>query len=131
MQKRLFLFMLLLVGTGVALAQDVTFETNVPSIAVKGKEFKVTYTLKNGEGSTPRFASKIKGIDIVSGPSVSQSSNISIIEGKKTTDSTVTYTFVLAADEVGTYSIPGACVSIDGKIYKSKPAIIKILANER
>lgn len=131
MQKRLLLVILILINTGVILAQDVTFKTNVPSAVVKGEQFRLTYVLRNANGSDARFPTEIKGIDILYGPSVSQSYSSQVINGKSTSESSESYTFVLMANEEGTYTIPGATIKVNGKTHSSAPVTVKVLPPDK
>lgn len=131
MQKRLLLFILILINTGAIFAQDVTFKTNVPSAVVKGEQFRLTYLLRNASGSDARFPTEIKGIDILYGPSVSQSFSSQNINGKSTSESSESYTFVLMANEEGTYTIPGATIKANGKTYSSTSVTVKVLPPDK
>jgi len=131
MQKRLLLIILILINAGSLLAQDVTFRTNVPSAVVKGEQFRLTYILKNATGSDSRFPTEIKGIDILYGPSVSQSYSSQTINGKSMSESSESYTFVLMANEEGTYTIPGATIKAGGKTYSSTSATVRVLPPDK
>jgi len=126
MRKQLLLFILLL-NIGSALAQDVSFKASAPAAVVKGEQFRLTYTLQNCQGSTPQFPTEIKGLDILFGPSMSQSHSTHIINGKSTTSSSESYTFVLMGSTEGTFSIPSASIKCDGKTLTSNSLTVKVL----
>lgn len=131
MQKKLLLFILLLINTGLAFSQNVTFRTNVPNAVIKGEQFRLTYILSNAQGNSPSFPTEIRGIDILYGPTVSQSYSSQSINGQMTSSSSESYTFILMANEEGTYTIPGASIKADGKTYTSQPATVKVLPPDK
>lgn len=126
MRTYLLLF-ILFVNLGIIVAQEASFQASVPSAVVKGEQFRLTYTLKNGEGSDPRFPNEIKGVDILYGPSVSQSFRTQVINGKSTSESSESYTFVLIANKEGTYNVPSATIKVNGKTLTSNSISIKVL----
>lgn len=127
MCRKLLLFVLLLINLGLIIAQNVTFQVNVPSAVVKGEQFRLTYVLKNGQGSSPKFPSEINGIDILYGPSVSHSQRTQVINGKVSSESSESYVFVLMANKEGTFTIPSASIQVDGKTYNSGTAKVRVL----
>ena len=125
--RKLILLFILLINTGVILAQDISFQASAPNAVVKGEQFRLTYTLRNAQGSNSRFPSEIKGLDILYGPSVSRGTSVSSINGKTTSESSESYVFVMMGNTEGTYSIPAATITADGKTYTSNSLTVKVL----
>lgn len=112
-------------------ANDVKFVIDVPSTVVKGSRFHLTYILEGGEGSNLVVPEEIKGFKVLFGPGISQSSSISIINGKRTSSFSISYTYTVEAVEEGTFSMPVASVVVDGRNYKSNTAQIKVIPQDK
>lgn len=130
MKKYWFLFILLLTSISIS-ADDITFVINAPANAVKGAQFQLQYILKGGEGSSIQIPDEIKGFDILYGPSVSQMYSSSNYNGKVTSESNITYTYLLLAKDEGTFTLPAATVKVNGKNYKSNTKQMKILPPDK
>ena len=111
--------------------QDVRFVIDAANEVGKGERFHLDYILENGKGSDLEVPSEIKGFDVQYGPAISQSSSISIVNGKRSSKSSITYTYTLMAKEEGTFTLPEAIVKVDGKTYKSGTASIKVMPPDK
>ena len=78
-----------------------------------GRRFEVRYEV-NDRASDFRGPS-FKGLSVLSGPMTSQSTSMSIINGKTSRSSTFGFTYILQADVEGTFNIGGASCTVDGK----------------
>lgn len=131
MKKYCVLFILLLISISKISADDVTFVVSVPSSTVKGAQVQLQYVLKGGEGRDLQVPDEIKGFDVLYGPSVSQMYSSSNINGKVTSESNITYTYLLLAKEEGTFTLPAASVKVGGRNYKSTTAQIRVLPPDK
>src|SRR5690554_905773 len=114
---RIFLLLFFL-QSNHSFAQDVVFKASAPQGVVKGEQFRLTYTL-NKEGKDLRLPSQMDGFDILFGPSVSSSYSTQIINGKSTSQSSFSYTYILVAPNEGTFTIGPADIKVDGSNYRS------------
>ncbi|MDR1810942.1 MAG: BatD family protein [Prevotella sp.] len=130
MRKYLLLLALYIIAFPAS-AQEITFKASAPAAVVKGEQFRLVFTLRNGEGSNAHFPSEIKGFDILYGPAFMQSSYSSSVNGKMTTESSEVYTFTLLANEEGTFSVPSATIKADGKTYTSNTLTINVLPPDK
>ena len=127
--KAAFLFLaLLLTGTAVLQAQ-VTFRASAPNGVVKGEQFRLSYTL-NQEGKDLRLPD-LKGFEVLFGPSTSRSFSQQTVNGKTTSESSVTYTYILVAPEEGTFTVNPASITVDGSNYRSNSLTIKVLPPDK
>ncbi len=131
MKKYWFLLVLLLISISNVSADDITFVISAPANTVKGAQFQLQYVLRGGEGQNIEVPDNIKGFDVLFGPSVSQMYSSSNINGKVTSESNITYTYLLMAKEEGTFSLPAATVKVNGRSYKSNTAQIKVLPPDK
>lgn len=109
-------------------AADVTFSGSAPSNVTVGDRFKLTYTLQNADSRDIRLAS-IDGFDNLMGPSISQSSSTSIINGQISQSSSITFTYILKAQKAGDFTIQGATIIVDGKKMTSNALSIHVSEN--
>lgn len=128
LQSKNILIVSLVVFAFTAQAQ-VTFRASAPATVVKGQQFRLTYTL-NKEGKDLRLPSNMNGFEILFGPSVSTSYSQQTVNGKTTSESSVSYTYILVADKEGSYTIGPASVKVDGATYTSNSVQIKVISEE-
>ena len=114
------LFILLFVGN--TFAESLEFTVQAPNAVVQGDQFRLSYTINTQKVKDFRVGS-ITDFDVLMGPS--RSSQLSIINGTKT--SSITYTYILRAGKEGTYTIPPATIVAEGKSMESKSVTVKVL----
>ena len=124
-QMKRFGFILLLFITGIAYGQEVKFEASAPSVVATGEQFRLSYTL-NQEGTNLKVPT-LEGFELLMGPSVSQSSSFSFVNGKSTQSKSYTYTYLLEGTKEGKFQIAPATVTVDGKQYQSNALTIEVV----
>ena len=125
--KRLLIVMTLLIATlASAMADEVTFTASAPSAVVMGETFRLQYTVNTHSAKGFRVGN-IEDFDILSGPNQSSSSSTSIINGVRTSSKTLTFTCILRPKREGTFTIPAATITADGKPMASKELTVKVL----
>ncbi len=126
MKKFIFVISLILsVFAFMANAQEVQFRASAKNVVRTGERFKIVYTL-NAEGTD----FKGPGLDdfrVLSGPNVSQSSGIQIINGKVSRSVEYTFSYILTATKDGIFTVPPARVNIDGKTFESNSLKIQVV----
>ena len=128
MSNRIILSLVaILICTANLTAQDVQFSAQSKAVVAVGETFTLIYTL-NAQGSNFR-GPNIQGIDMLSGPNTSTSSSIRMINGSTSMSITYTYTYLLQANHEGTYNIPAAAVTVNGKQVNSNTLSIKVIKN--
>lgn len=125
---RIILVAMLLLFPVAAVA--ASFTVSAPRQVIKGRQFQVTYTLENAEGSNIK-AADIPGAKLLFGPSESSSYSMSIINGKREQKSTVEYTYTYRAEKEGKYNIKGATINVGGKAISSQGFTIEILPPDK
>lgn len=125
----IFLLLLLLLTGATGLRAQVTFRASAPNGVVQGEQFRLSYTL-NQEGKDLRLPD-LKGFEVLFGPSTSRSFSQSTVNGKTTSESSVTYTYILVAPEVGTFTVEPASITVDGGNYRSNSLTIKVLPPDK
>lgn len=125
MKKILLLFLLYLV-TFNSWADRVEFKADAPDVVVQGDQFRLTYTVNSMNVNGFRIPA-IKGFDVLMGPSQSQQSYTQVINGKMSSSQQITYTYILMANNTGTFTIGGATIEVGGETYHSNGLRIKVL----
>ena len=112
--KRFISIVILTLFSAVTIYAQTQFTTDAPAQVIAGQRFRVVYTLTNGDGENiqvPEFT----GLDVLYGPARSQSSQISIINGKTSSTKEESYTYTVVASKEGKYTIPSATITSKGK----------------
>ena len=107
-------------------AEDVTFTADAPSAVVMGETFRLSYTVNTHSVKNFRIGN-IVDFDVLMGPNQSSSSSTSIVNGVRTSSKTITYTCILRPKQEGTFTIPAATITAEGKQLTSKELAVKVL----
>ena len=126
MKKLLLTFTLLVATFAYVKADEVTFTADAPNAVVMGETFRLSYTVNTHNAKSFRVGN-ITDFDILSGPNQSSSSSTSIINGVRTSTKTLTFTCILRPKKEGTYTIPAATITAEGKPMTSKALTVKVL----
>jgi hypothetical protein len=125
--KKLLITLALILSIVAETVAQTSFQVVPPRNVIAGNVFYVTYRLTNGNGSGLN-APAISGCKLLSPrPGVSTMQSVQIINGNQTSSTTEDYTYTYRAEKEGTYTIPAASITSDGKTYQSKQATFKIL----
>ena len=130
MRKIVFLLFLLTATFQTWAADKVVLKADAPDVVVTGDQFRLTFTVNTHNVKDFR-ASSAKGFDVLMGPSRQQSSSTQIINGKVSSSKSITYTYILMANEPGTYTIPAASVEVDHEKIFSNSLTIKVLPPDK
>lgn len=122
MKKTIYIFIFGLIAN-ILLAQEPEFNASVDKNPIHvGEHITVTFAI-NGEGSNfkgPTF----KGFTVLSGPMQSQS--VQIINQKMSRS--LSFSYIITADKIGTYTIDPATISSGSSTLKSNPIKVQVLA---
>ncbi len=112
-------------STVIATAQTLT--ARAPGQVAVGQQFRLTYTVNSQDvsgfhvGQIPTDA-----FEVLMGPSTSTQSSFSMVNGKTTQSSSITYTYILSALKNGTFTIPSAYIMVGGAQVKSNALKIEV-----
>ncbi len=123
--RRLLTFCSLLWLPLLVVAQ-VTVRVQAPSEVIQGDRFRVSYVVNTSDVDDFHIDG-FEGLVELYGPSRSQSSSFSMVNGKTTSSSSVTFTYTVTTDKAGTFHIPAATVTSNGKTVKSGAPKITVL----
>ena len=120
--KKTLTIVFLLLSIGAVWAQQMTVQA--PKSVYEGDNFTVRFVVDaraNGfQGPT------FKGFSLRSGPNSSSSSSFSFVNGQMTSSVQTVFSYTLAADMVGTFTIDPATCTVDGKKISSQSFTIKV-----
>lgn len=130
MKKIAFVWSLMMLISFHALGDNVNFTADAPETVAVGDQFRLSYTVTTQDVKDFR-APSIKGFEVLMGPSRSQQSSVQIINGKTSSTSSITFTYILLANTEGSYTIPGATILADGNKKISNSVQIKVLPADK
>ena len=106
-------------------SQSVSFTAESERAVSVGDRFRLTFTV-NAEGSGFR-AAPLPDFNVLSGPNTSQSTSMSIINGKMSQSMAISYTYILEAVREGKFTVNPAQITVGGKVYKSNALTIQVV----
>ena len=130
MRKIFFLLLMMTAIWQAGAAEQVRLTADAPDVVVSGDQFRLVFTV-NSQDIKDFRAPSISGFDVLMGPTSSRQSSIQIISGKRTFNSSTTFTYILMAGKEGTYTVPAASVEVDGKKIFSNSLQIKVLPPDK
>jgi len=132
MKKLFFLIIIFCLGSNKILAQDITFRASSEKTVVVNQQFRVSYTLSTiGQEGKNLQLGDIKNFDVLYGPVLSQSSSTSFINGKVSSSSSSSFTYVFMAKSEGTFTIPPATIVVGNSTYKSNELTVNVLPADK
>ena len=126
MMKRLHTIFVLLFLALSSVFSQVTLKIQAPSQAEVGQRIRISY-IANTQDIDDFQVEDFEGFNVLYGPSTSRSSNFSMVNGRTTQSSTVTFTYTVVPTKEGTLKVPAATIKVDGKGIKSGTASIEVL----
>ena len=108
-----------------------TLTASAPSHVSVGEQFRLTYTINTQNVSDFRAGNIPEELEVLIGPNRSTQSSYQMINGHTSSSSSVTYTYIVVATKNGSYTIPAAHATVDGKNIASNTLSIKVTGNAR
>ncbi|MBR1755564.1 MAG: protein BatD [Bacteroidaceae bacterium] len=113
-------------GGALAAEPAVTIRVQAPSEVIQGDRFRIAYVVNTSDVDDFKVDA-FEGLVELYGPSRSQSSSFSMVNGKTTSSSSVTFTYTVTTEKAGTFHVPAATVVSGGKAVKSASPQITVL----
>lgn len=126
MKKRLLILAFMLFSIS-GIAQELTVEA--PSVVTSSETFRIVFSA-NGKISDFNWPGT-NDFSIVYGPQKGSSSSVTIINGKRESKSSESYTYVLQPLKEGTFTLPAATATIDKKEYTSGAFNIEVVNDDQ
>ena len=109
-----------------------TLTVSAPAQVSAGENFRISYTVSTQD--VDDFRSGIHSNDvaeIIAGPYTSTQSSFQMTNGHTTSSSSITYTYTLYAHKNGTFNVPAATATVDGRQIQSKATKITVTGTAR
>jgi hypothetical protein len=123
--KKVIIVLLILLAAFTGKSQDITIQSDYPSVVEAGQQFNISWTVNagGGEWSAPAFTGFYK----ILGPQTSYSSSTQMINGKVTREITYSYTYFLQALNQGKFVLAPAKFTLKNKTYYSDSIRIEVV----
>ena len=126
MKRHKYILILFFSMLALATRAQVSVKLQAPRQVEVGRQFRVSYVVNTSDVDDLQVGD-FEGFRVLYGPSTSSSSSFSMVNGKTTSSSTVTYTYTVVATEEGKFTLPAASVVVKGKTVQSGTAEIEVL----
>ena len=103
-----------------------TLTANAPAQVAVGEQFRLTYTINTDDVEGFRAGSIPNEFEVLMGPSTSRQSSFQMVNGRTSSSTSITYTYILVATSNGSFTIPPARATINGKHVTSNVLKIKV-----
>ena len=125
MNKYIFLLQLIILA-GITKVNAQRFTVNVPSQVSVGENFRLVYSIDTENAKNFSIGDIPDALEIIIGPNTARQISYVMTNGHTTGSSSITYTYILCATKNGTYTIPPAHITANGKRLSSKSAKVKV-----
>lgn len=123
--KAIFILCLLWLTCALdALGQTLVAEA--PSQVSVGQQFRLTFTVNTQQVKGFRIGEIPEAFEVLMGPSTSSQSSFQMVNGRTSSSSSITYTYILSATKKGKFTIPAAHITADGKAISSNALTIQV-----
>ena len=97
-----------------------------PSHVAAGQQFQIQYVVNTQDVKGFRIGNVPDAFEVVYGPSTSTQQSFSMVNGRTSQSSSITYTYVLVAKKNGTFVIPSAHAVVSGSNVSSQALRINV-----
>ncbi len=124
--KKIFLSLLTLIFVSTSVFADgIKFTASAPNVVELGEQFRLTYS-SNAKGKNIQLPA-LDGFRVLVGPSTSSNMSTQIINGKITSNSSYSYTYVLLAEKEGKFTVKPANITVKGNKINSNSLAIEVV----
>ncbi len=125
--KKLIIAIMLAVLAGAGLNAQ-TVRVDAPNLVAADEQFNVSFSIE-GEHSVSEFSWEPgDGFKLIWGPQKGTSTSVSIVNGKRSKTVTNSYTYVLMPARTGTFTLPSAVATVQGKKISSRSFTIEVVS---
>ncbi|PZX14410.1 oxygen tolerance protein BatD [Breznakibacter xylanolyticus] len=110
-------------------SQAQKLKADAPRAVIAGEKFQLRYSIDT-EASDLRLPVMDNDIQILMGPSTTQSTNMTIVNGNVQRNSTYAFTYILKIDQPGKYTIPSATITSGGKKIESNAIELEVVKGD-
>ena len=129
MQRKLTILLCTLLSMLSLGLQAQSIRVEGPTAVYNGEQFQIRYVVNTTDVKGFRMGNTPDAFEVLMGPSTSTQQSFSMVNGKTSHTSSVTYTYVLLARKTGTFVIPAAHANVAGSNASSQALKITVTAN--
>ena len=119
---------LILCAAAITLRAQSSIRVDAPNLVASSEQFNVTFVIE-GEDSPSDFQwSPGEDFQLVWGPQRGSSRSVTIVNGKRTTTSQTTFTYVLMPKKEGKFTLPAASAKVGGKEISSGSVTVEVIS---
>ena len=119
---------LILCFAALTLQAQSSIRVDVPNLVAASEQFNVTFVIEGEDSPTDFQWSPGEDFQLVWGPQRGSSRSVTIVNGKRTSSTQTTFTYVLMPRKEGKFTIPGASAKVGGKEITSKSVSIEVVS---
>ncbi len=128
MIRQLVTYIFLFISVVTLHAQEIRFEMSAPNAVETGQQFRLSFTIFNNQGDNLKLPPGLAdNFDILMGPSTGESTRFTSINGKATTETTYSYTYILRAKKEGKFEIRPGSIEVGGKVVESNSLTVQVV----
>ena len=125
--KRLFAI-LILCASALTLSAQNSIRVDAPNLVAASEQFNVTFVIEGEDSPTDFQWSPGEDFQLVWGPQRGSTRSVSIVNGKRTSSSQTSFTYVLMPRKEGKFTLPGATAKLGGKEISSKSVTVEVVS---
>lgn len=126
MKTKLMLLSVALCLTTALSAQGLYLEA--PKIVAEGEQFQVVFSAEGSKVEDFKWAPG-QDVNLVWGPVQGTQKSFSLVNGKRSSSVTYSYSYILEATKEGKITISSATATIDGKPYSTSPVTVEVISS--
>jgi hypothetical protein len=111
-----------------AVQAQTTMTVEAPRVVVRGEPFRIAFVV-NAETSDFK-APDLSDFAVLAGPTPGSSYMEQIVNGRRSSQVSKTFTYIVEAGKEGKFTIKGASATVDGKQINCEPFVIEVIKPE-
>ena len=114
--------------SAVLMYAQTEIKVEAPNVVAADEQFNITFIIEGEDGPTDFQWASGEDFQVLWGPQSGRSTNIQVINGKRSKSVQSTYTYVLRPKAAGTFTVGKATAKVKGKEIASSPFSIQVAA---
>ncbi len=125
--KRVYSIVVFMLLAAVQSFAQNAIRVECPNVVAVDEQFNVNFIIENEKSPSDFSWSCGEDFQLVWGPQKGTSTSIRIVNGKRTSSSQTTFTYILVPKSAGTFSLPAATATLNGESISSSQISIQVV----
>ncbi|MGL4363666.1 MAG: BatD family protein [Bacteroidales bacterium] len=121
--KKTLLTIILIMSALTTYSQTMTLEVQAPRVVNVGETFRMSFITNSKVDNF--IPPSIEGFRVIAGPAQSTSNSVSIVNGKVTQSTSISFSYTISAEQEGKFTIGSAKVKHGGQEARTQPFAIE------